>query len=305
MTIQGCDYSFSKPTPAQLRAAGMRFVIRYIGTPQSAKNLTRAEADALQAAGLALVSNYEAGNAGWMQGGYAAGVAAANAAHPDAVRCGMPPTRPIYFSADYNATLDQYKTQIKPCLEGAGSVLGGPGRVGVYGSVYVVTWAMQDGVADWGWQTYAWSQGQWYPNAQLQQWKNGQPLGSGTVDYDRALVGDYGQWNATQEADLTDDQAKQLKFIYDLLNDQLGDGTPVDHETKLYRLLAWGTETKGDGRPNIADLAAAVGELKTAVDALKAGVPVTFTDAQLESLKTVLALEGTALVQLAVSPSVP
>jgi hypothetical protein len=213
MVLEGVDYSFTRPSPTGLKAAGKHFAVRYIGTPSSGKNLTKAEADALQAAGLDLVSNYEAGKAMWMLGGRPVGVSAAKAAHPDAVSCGMPPDRPIYFSADWNATLDEYKNQIKPCLQGAADVLGGTRRVGVYGSVFVVTWAMEDNVADWGWSTYAWSFGQWAPRAQLRQYKNGVALAGGTVDLCRAVTADFGQWAGQPEETfmaLTDAQELEI-----------------------------------------------------------------------------------------------
>ncbi len=203
----GVDYSFSPPTVAELKAAGVTFVCRYVGTPSSGKNLTLAEAGALQAAGIDIVANFEAGQAGWMQGGRTAGVNAAKAAQVDAVRLGMPPERPIYFSADYNATFDQYKTQIKPCLEGAASVLG-TYRVGIYGGLEQVDWAWSDGVAPWVWQTYAWSYGTWSKHSRIQQYHNGVPLGSGTVDYDRAIVADFGQWTATGEDITLDAETK-------------------------------------------------------------------------------------------------
>ncbi|HEX7994361.1 MAG TPA: DUF1906 domain-containing protein [Streptosporangiaceae bacterium] len=211
MSRFGVDYSFARPTPSELKAAGVTFACRYIGTPSSGKNLTLAEADALRAAGIDLVANFEAGSAGWMQGGRTAGVNAAKAAHADATRLGMPASRPIYFSADFNATFDQYKTQVKPCLEGAASVIG-TSRVGIYGGLEQVDWAFRDGVSPWVWQTYAWSYGQWSSHGHIQQYKNGQKLGSGTVDYDRAVQADFGQWSAQGDADmpLTDDDVTKV-----------------------------------------------------------------------------------------------
>lgn len=207
MSRFGVDYSFSPPTVAQLKSAGVTFCCRYVGIPSSGKNLTLTEADALQHAGIDLVANYEGTKAGWMSGGRTAGVNAAKAAHADAVRLGMPTGRPIYFSADYNATYDQYKTQIKPCLEGAASVIG-TGRVGIYGGLEQVDWAFGDGVAPWVWQTYAWSYGTWSNHSRIQQYRNGQTLGSGIVDYNRAIVTDFGQWRAPKEDITLDAETK-------------------------------------------------------------------------------------------------
>src|SRR5262245_38605738 len=141
MAIEGIDYSYDHPTPAEIKAAGKAFTVRYFGTQGSGKNATKAECDALRAAGIDLVCNFEGRVAGWMAGGRQAGIDAAKAANADAIACGMPGDRPIYFSADYNATYDQYKAEIRPCLQGAASVIG-VARVGVYGGLEQVDWAL-------------------------------------------------------------------------------------------------------------------------------------------------------------------
>lgn len=210
---EGVDYSFSKPTPAQLKAAGKTFACRYVGTPESAKNLSPAEAEVLQRAGIDIVSNYEAGNAGWMLGGRSAGERAARLADADAVRCGMPQGRPIYFSCDFNATYDEWKNGVKPCLQGAASVLGA-GRVGMYGGLFQVDWAARELGMRWLWQALGWRYGQWSPRALIQQYNNGETLGSGIVDYDRALVADFGQWGAAKEQpDMTSEEHQALLDI--------------------------------------------------------------------------------------------
>lgn len=80
------------------------------------------------------------------------------------------------------------------------------------------------------------------------------------------------QWNSIllpafisgEEQDLTDDQAKQLKYVYDAIKDT-ADGQDLDLMSKLYRLTVWGSEAKGEGRPNIEDLAAQVTATQTDV----------------------------------------
>jgi hypothetical protein len=46
----------------------------------------------------------------------------------------------------------------------------------------------------YGWQSYAWSGGKWDTRAQLQQYKNDMVMNGVGLDYDRAMVADYGQW---------------------------------------------------------------------------------------------------------------
>lgn len=304
MSRFGVDYSFSPPTVAQLKSAGVTFCCRYVGIPSSGKNLTLVEADALQHAGIDLVANYEGTKAGWMAGGRTAGVNAAKAAHADAVRLGMPAGRPIYFSADYNATFDQYKTQIKPCLEGAASVIG-TSRVGLYGGLEQVDWAYGDGVAPWVWQTYAWSYGTWSKHSRIQQYRNGQTLGSGTVDYDRAIVTDFGQWRAPEEEILTQEEHDALLWLRAnaathndaaviIRGDETTDPTKDTHPDNLQRL-------RQDLAAGLSDVSA---KLAAVQQALSSGMQVTLTQAQLDEIKAAIqVLEGSALVQLAVSPA--
>jgi Domain of unknown function (DUF1906) len=209
-TREGVDYSFSPPKPAELKAAGKTFACRYVGTPESAKNLTVPEAQALQAAGIDIVSNYEAGNAGWMLGGGAAGERAARLADADTKRLGIPPGRPIYFSCDFNATYDQWKNGVKPCLQGIASVIGW-NRTGMYGGLFQLDWAHKELDVHWLWQALGWRYGQWSPHALIQQYNNSEPLGSGTVDFDRAMVADFGQWKPPKEQpDMTDAEHQVL-----------------------------------------------------------------------------------------------
>jgi hypothetical protein len=293
---EGVDYSFTRPSPTQLRAAGKTFAVRYIGTPSSAKNLTKAEATALQAAGLDIVSNYEAGNAGWMHGGRTVGVDAAKAAHANAVACGMPPTRPIYFSADWNATLDEYQTQIRPCLQGAADVLGGPGRVGVYGSVYVVTWAMQDNVADWGWGTYAWSFGQWPPSGQLRQYKNGVVLAGGIVDLCRAVADDFGQWAGQPEETfmaLTDAQELEILAAARQINGAVAAGQ-LNFSGTIEATLASVQNLTNIVKGGQGSLAAGISDVRSAILGAVAALPApeTAEQAQEQTQKILAALAG-------------
>lgn len=80
---------------------------------------------------------------------------------------------------------------------GGASVVG-MARTGPYGERDVCTAAADAGFGQL-WQTYAWSRGEWEPRAQLRQYRNGVRLGSGLVDLDRAMTGDYGQWQRQQE----------------------------------------------------------------------------------------------------------
>jgi hypothetical protein len=188
---EGVDYSSTRPNPAQLYALGKRFVVRYGGPGGDWKHLTAAEAASLTRAGLALVANAE-GAADGLASGWATGVAWATSADTAFRALGMPPSRPIYLSVDFDCGTGQWPA-VAEALKGAGSVLG-PARVGVYGSYDVMQWAKRDGVARWFWQTYAWSGGRWAAHNHLEQYRNHVSLAGGIVDLCRSKVADYGQW---------------------------------------------------------------------------------------------------------------
>jgi Domain of unknown function (DUF1906) len=291
-----CDYSYDWPGIPALKAAGKQGVFRYLtGTTTAAygsKNLTPREAQELQAAGLSVTSNFES-SAGFMLSTYDAGAKAAAAAARQHAWCGGPDHRPIYFSLDVNATYDQWK-QAKAFLQGCASALGWD-RVGMYGGLFQLDWAAKELGMRWLWQSLGWSYGTTSPHALVKQYKNGVTLGNGTVDYDRAVVADWGQWNATKE-DLTIVDADTKTY----LDNQFG--TLADKLDNTFRLADHGTTDKvtTDMLSTHAEILAAIRALEAA---FKAGVPLTLPQAQLDEVKAALqALEGSALVQLAVSP---
>jgi hypothetical protein len=218
----GVDYSTARPATSALVSAGATFVIRYVSTPGNPKNMSLAEVQTLNAAGLDVVTNYET-TQGFMLGGYSAGVSAAKAALEQARAAGMPDRRPVYFSLDLDphTLTDLQWRNVFAFLDGAASVLGRD-MVGGYGGYLFLKRAFDAGKIAWGWQTYGWSGGVWEPRAQIQQFSNGQRVGGASVDYDRAMAPDFGQWQIGQE---TDDVSKQ--DVIDGLNEWFG-GKPID-----------------------------------------------------------------------------
>jgi Domain of unknown function (DUF1906) len=184
----GVDYSFARPSPSSIRAAGFTFVARYLSN-EPAKNLSASEASELEAAGLTIVCNWEDSATNALSG-YSQGVADARTAAAQALSVGQPATRPIYFSVDFDANSSQIGT-IESYFEGVASVIG-LSRTGVYGGYYVVNSLFNAGKVQWGWQTYAWSYGSWDSRAQFRQIENG--IDGDQEDEDEAVVGDFGQW---------------------------------------------------------------------------------------------------------------
>lgn len=190
MSYFGIDYAWTHPQIQAMKAAGVKFSARYL-SHDSAKNLSAREAQQLTAAGIDIVVVWES-TASRSLGGYYAGVADAHDALAEAAACGMPSGRPIYFAVDFDASQAQMHT-VMAYLDGAAKYLG-VGRVGIYGGYYPVHAAFSGGHVAYGWQTYAWSGGQWDARAQLQQYSNGRRVGGVDCDYNRGVKDDYGQW---------------------------------------------------------------------------------------------------------------
>jgi hypothetical protein len=191
---RGVDYSWARPSPAGLHAAGYTFAVRYLSYDTTGKNLTISEARALQAAGVDVVANWEYGARDALSG-HARGVSDAQEALRQATAAGMPAGRPIYFSVDFDATEAQ-QAAINNYFDGVASVLG-HARTGAYGGYYPIKRLFDAGKIAWGWQTYAWSGGQWDSRAQLRQTLNGVTIAGGAYDIDEAQTNDFGEWGYT------------------------------------------------------------------------------------------------------------
>ncbi|WP_427422652.1 DUF1906 domain-containing protein [Lysinibacillus fusiformis] len=192
MAIEGVDYTTAqRPTVAALKAAGKQFACRYGGPGGGWKQIDLAEVRELTAAGIAIVANAE-GTADGLKGGRSVGIAWAQDAEAHFKALGMPADRPIYFSVDFDTTSSHWD-ELDAAFDGIASVIG-RGRTGVYGEYSILKHLAAVGKATWFWQTYAWSGGQWFTGNHIEQYKNGVPLGGGTVDLNRAKTADYGQW---------------------------------------------------------------------------------------------------------------
>ncbi|MGH3673654.1 MAG: glycoside hydrolase domain-containing protein [Pseudonocardiaceae bacterium] len=213
----GLDYAGGRPGGAAIAAAGYGFVCRYLsdgGPGLPGKLLTAAEYADLMAHGVAVVVNWET-TADRMKGGRAAGVADADRAGMQTLGVGHPQDRPIYFSADWDATpADQ--AAIDEYLRGAASVIG-PTRVGVYGSYYVCKRCLDGRTAAWAWQTGAWSGGQRESRAHIYQRIGFASVGGVQCDVNEALIPDFGQH--LQEDDMQPDERDAL---YDIREQMTG-----------------------------------------------------------------------------------
>jgi hypothetical protein len=188
---EGIDYSYgSGLTAAAMKSAGKHFACRYLATLPNSKCINKAEASGLLRAGLSVVLVWET-TADRVLSGHGGGVADAREADRQARGLGMAGI-PLYFACDIDSGPGQ-QGAINGYCSGAASVIG-HNRTGLYGGYWPVSRAFSAGVIRYGWQTYAWSGGNWDRRAQLQQYRNGVKLGPADVDFDRSMATDYGQW---------------------------------------------------------------------------------------------------------------
>lgn len=184
MSVTGIDIAWDRPTIAEIKATGARWVARYF-SPDATKNLTASEVRDYHAAGLGVVSVWE-GTATRALDGRAAGVADAHAADQQRASVGLPSDMVIHFAVD----TDTNWPAVAPYFDGVRSVLG-DSRTGVYGGLRVIEGAHAAGLR-YLWQTVAWSGGVWASYATIRQ-----PIGTtlnGGADYDTAEAPDFGQY---------------------------------------------------------------------------------------------------------------
>jgi hypothetical protein len=197
MTVEGVDYSFSRPGGAALVKAGKKFAYRYLpysigGSTDNGKGLTASEIKDLHDHGIAIGINFE-WYAGRMKRGAGAGTTDGQAVLAAYNRLGIPRNVPCIFSADWDTTSADYPA-IDAYLRAAGAVLGGASRVGIYGEANLIDHIKASGSAKWFWQTYAWSGGRTASGIHVKQYLNSQSINGGSVDLDRSYQSDWGQW---------------------------------------------------------------------------------------------------------------
>jgi hypothetical protein len=194
MSTFGVDYAFSPhPSISSLQKAGVKFVVRYIGSKdytssRSSKWLSPSEYRSLKEAGIQVAVVFET-TAKRPESGKSAGVADAKVAEKEIEYIGLPADIPVYFAVDYDDTVGP---NIRGYFDGIATVLP-KSRIGVYAGYKILKVLLDEKRATYGWQTYAWSGGKWDSRAQLQQYSNGKTIGGADVDYCRAMVADFGQ----------------------------------------------------------------------------------------------------------------
>lgn len=198
------DFAGGVPSAASIAAAGHLGAIRYVSdrrpgaTWMTGKPMTAAEASALTAGGLQVVSCYQYGKedtADW-RGGFAAGVRHATRAIELHVEAGGPENRPIYAAIDDNPTSAEFVSMIAPYLLGWQSVAGLE-NTGVYANSPTIDRLVTAGLGSWYWQhNWGTPAGYVHPAAHLHQIEiDKRSLDGVGIDVNNVLAEDYGQWS--------------------------------------------------------------------------------------------------------------
>jgi hypothetical protein len=212
------DFAERRIAPNEIKSAGYAGVVNYVsesrpGANFEAKPITRDYADALRAAGLHIVSNFQYGKPGGtapsdFTRGFDGGVADAHTALRLHSAAGGSDSAPIFFSVDDDINVDTWNSLAVNWFRGINSALG-TARTGIYGHFQACQWATNDGVIGnsstaghkWAWQTKSWSHGQRDSTAVLYQEVVNTPsnpgplLGGINIDVDEVLAPDFGQWD--------------------------------------------------------------------------------------------------------------
>ena len=265
--VLGVDFSYARPSVAQIKALGAHWVGRYLSTDPG-KGLSKAELDEYLAAGLDVVLFYETTATRALQG-FTAGHNDGHTAAMLRASLGIPASVPIYFTAD----TDTSWSAVEPYFSGAEQAVG-VNRAGVYGGYQVVQGAANAGFR-YLCQTTAWSHGQWCPKALIRQ--EGQ-LMHGQLDQDFGMAVDFGQYPnpTTSEDDVPLTHADAQLFAQTLLATTLPspfrtgpDGKPQQIPVSSY--LEWMDAHYDNTQKAVAGVLAAVHALAAHVDKLVPG----------------------------------
>lgn len=231
MTREGVDFAWSKPDVGALHANHKDFVVGYISHDPS-KDLNKAQIENYVKNGISVCLVFES-TGGRAAQGYAAGKADAEYARAQQKARGIT-DRPIPFAVDFDASV----TQVRQYFRGVRDTLG-KDHAGVYGSFKVCAGLKALGLVGFCWQTYAWSLGAWFIGAQLRQYKNDVHIGGASVDLDRAMKDDFGQWPHPKKAPYADHPTlvpgrKGDKWVVHLRRLAYAKGWPQVHTGKLF-----------------------------------------------------------------------
>lgn len=191
---QGLDEAWAKADPTAAKQWGASFIIGYISQDNTGKNLTADDVRRIHAAGLDIVLNFEYNPQSAVGGAYN-GTQDALIAVQRARELGAPRGTVIYFSIDFAVGSDRALATVADYIRAAATVCINAGYLAdAYGGITTIGYLFDHQLIAYGWQTYAWSNGEWDNRAALRQVRNGVTVAGANVDQDSAVRLDFGQW---------------------------------------------------------------------------------------------------------------
>jgi len=152
------DYSSGTLTGDRLLDHGVSGAIRYVGFPNRPKCTSSVELARLVNAQRGVAFVFEDGTRDWT-GGQSAGKRNGELARNHLNQMKLDKSIACYIAIDqYIASRDEFEL-VRGYLTGAAIALGGVEHVGVYGSANVLDFARENRLANYFWQTIAWSHG--------------------------------------------------------------------------------------------------------------------------------------------------
>lgn len=189
--LPGIDFGWGGPSGSQAKAGGLGFAASYLS--DSSKDWSYSNLQSYKVAGLGIVFVWESSATRGLDG-YAAGEEDARSASAEEAELGFPGAF-TYFGDDFDSTFYSC-TALCPYFEGADHV-DGVDRVGDYGGLHTVETLEAAKDVSQSWQTIAWSGGVWSPYACLRQISINNYFDGQSVDNDRAVCSNYGQYDYT------------------------------------------------------------------------------------------------------------
>ncbi|WP_353949269.1 glycoside hydrolase domain-containing protein [Sporolactobacillus sp. Y61] len=178
-----CATKLTEQSARRLKSQGVDAVGRYIGPAESWKTITRGEAEAIQRAGCRIFSIWETRPTRRAYFTEEQGKKDAEKAARYAGQIGQPEASPIFFTVDYDAAPDDFGV-IRAYFQAIRS-RSQKYRIGIYGSFRMIEDLRGKGLADFYYQTYAWSFGHESRHADIYQYQNNRMLAGIPVDLDR------------------------------------------------------------------------------------------------------------------------
>jgi hypothetical protein len=178
---------------------GIGWVGRYLSN-SSWKGLTLPEVQTIKNANIQIISIYETNPT---KGSYFSkdqGISDANSAYQLAKTLNQPEGTAIYFTVDYDAQVKDF-ANILNYFQGLKDTLTSY-KIGCYGSYNVVQLIQSKGLADYYFQTVAWSSGQHAKNIHLFQYKCDIQQFGLNCDLDQVENGDCGAWGQVMQANV-------------------------------------------------------------------------------------------------------